>query len=717
MPESVQGKTWEELFNGLALPDRISREWGRMVYRPKVDERLCFVLMPFGQPFDSYYEKIVKPAAAETGLATLRSDEIHSRNAIVSDIWQHLWTARVVVADVSNRNPNVNYELGLCDALGVPTIIITGKIEDVPFDYKHRRCILYNRQEAGCDEKLRHDLIETIRAVLAETLGEDELKWPYDTSTLQEPAAGGVLLASADSRKIVIRGAELVRNAIASAFGPDGVSVAISQTFGSTVQLQRGSQIARGIKSSNLLEEKGIEQIRGATSAVYDSAGDCTKLAAILAAGFMKRGQDLIEKGFHPREVARSLDRSVEDVLACLGREIRQVGEAELLGVAATAANGDRRAAKLVVEAVKRAGKHGVVTIESTDQTETTLEVLEGVVFDRGYLSENFVTDAETLECVLENCVILLYQGRIQSLKDLLPLLEQIARSDRSLLIVADSVEGEALATLALNKMKGTLRCAAVKAPGDGDRRKALMEDIAVLTGGKFLSEEIGVPLVNVKLQDLGRAEKAILTQHDTTIAGAGGSVASVGERIRTVQTQIANCASAYDRERLQERLARLGGTVAVLKAGGLTEADLLREKYRLESAMHSVRSAIEGGAVAGGGSALLRASAALKATGTSSGLDSDVNVSVASVLEEPMRRLVENAGMSPTQILTEVFASGVQHSGFNAEDRKVGDVLKAGVLDPVRSIELCLKVALSHAASVLQTGTWDLSVPAAPPH
>jgi chaperonin GroEL len=687
-----------------------------MVYRPKIDDKLCFVLMPFGHPFDSYYQKIIKPAASDAGLATLRSDEIYSTKAIIKDIWARIWAARVIVADVTGRNPNVNYELGLCDALGVPAIIIAGNIEDVPFDYKHRRCILYSREDAGWDDKLRTDLGNTIQAVLAEATNEDELDWPYNTSILREPQLAGVLIASADSRKIVIRGATLVRDAIASAFGPHGTAVAISQAFGGTKQSQRGAQIAQGIKSSNPLEEKGIEQIRSAASSVYDSAGDGSKLVSILTAGLMTKGQELIEKGFHPKDVLGSLERSVKTALKHLNSEAQPVTGKELLAVATTAASGDVRVGTLVVEAMKRAGKHGIIVVETSSQSDTALEVLEGVRFDRGYLSEYFVTNAETIECVLENCFILFHQGRIQSMKDLLPLLEQVARTDKSLLIIAEDVEGEALATLTLNKIKGILRCAAVKAPGEGDRRKALMEDIAVLTGGRFLSQELGIPLANVRLEDLGKAEKVTVTHHDTTIIGGAGPSGGIQERVRSIQTQISNTTSAYEREKYQERLARLAGSVAVLKAGGVSEADVLQEIYRLESAMHSARSAIEDGRVAGGGVALLRAGITLRGEKTDNVLDNQTSQAVASVLEDPIRQLIENAQKSPTQILAEIVKSNSSHCGFNAAHCEIEDLVNAGVLDPLRPIDLSLRVALSHAGSVLQTGTWDLSAPPTPP-
>jgi chaperonin GroEL len=364
---------------------------------------------------------------------------------------------------------------------------------------------------------------------------------------------------------------------------------------------------------------------------------------------------------------------------------------------------------------MKRAGEHGIITIETSDQNETTLEVFEGLRFDRGYLSEYFVTNPATLECVLENCVILLYQRRIQSMKDLLPLLEQVARANRTLLIIAEDVEGEALSTLTLNKIKGTLRCAAVKAPGEGDRRKALMEDIAILTGGRFFNDELGVPLGSVRLDGLGRAEKATLTRDDTTILGGAGSSEGIQERTRSIRTQIATTVNDYDREKLQKRLARLAGSVAVLKAGSISETELVLKRYRLESAMHSARSAVEHGRVVGGGIALLRAGIALEREKADSDLDTEIRQSVRSVLEEPVRQLIENAQKSPTQILIEILESDSPYRGFNATHREVEDLLDAGVLDPVKSAELSLRVALSYAGSVLQTGTWDLSTSAVP--
>ena len=413
--------------------------------------------------------------------------------------------------------------------------------------------------------------------------------------------------------------------------------------------------------------------------------------------------------------MAESLGHSVERVLKYLRQQTQEVSAAELIAVTTTAAGSDRRIGSLVADAIKRAGKDGVITVETAEQRETTLEVQEGMVFDRGYLSEYFVTDPQTLECVLENCLILLYQPRIQSMKDLLPLLEQVAKIDKSLLIIADNVEGEALATLTVNKIRGNLKCAAVRSPGEGDRRKAIMEDIAVLTGGRFLNIELGMPLANVKLEDLGRAQKVIVKQQTTTIVGGAGEKEDINKRIRSLQAQIAQSTVQFETERLQFRLAQLAGTVATIKVGRLSEGDLVQEKYRLESAMHSARSAIERGVVMGGGVALLQAGIALRKEEFFTQPDAEAKIAVASVLEEPILQLIENAQKSPTQTFAEILASDSSSSGFNTETSKVEDLRSAGVWDAVGPIEESLRVALSRAGSVLQTGTWDLSIPPNP--
>ncbi len=637
-----------------------------MVYRPKIDEKLCFVLMPFKPPFDGYYEAVVKPAIRDADLAPLRADEIYGTQPIIQDIWESIWKARVVVADVTGRNPNVNYELGLCHSLGVPTIIITKNFDDVPFDYRHRRCIGYKTDEAGWDGKLRSKLTSTIKAVLSAG-SAGELSWPYDTTVLGEGVGATALIASGDARKVVIRGAMIARDAIGKAYGPHGEQVAISTSFGGTRSYQRGAQIIQGIKSNNPLEERGIEEVRRACADVSNSAGDCTKLVAVLCAEFMLKGQELIESGLHAKDVIEALDRSLEWALTYIGTQSRPVAGTDITQVATTAAAGDKRIGTLVSEALKKAGRYGIVSVATSDKTETELEFSEGIRFSQGYLSEYFVTNSETGESVLEDCVILLHERKISSMKDLLPILEQVAKSGKGLLVIAEDIEGEALATLTVNHVKGTLKCVPVRAPGIGHRRKELLEDIAILTGGKAFTEDLGVPLSNIQFSNLGRAEKVAVNGDSTSIIGGAGSSDSISDRIRGVKNKIDDAPNDNEREKLQERLAMLGGRVVTLRAGGFTEADVNIERYKLESALHAVHSAIEGGWILGGGLCLVRAAAALKQRKSSSEIELSVFSAIAGVLEEPLRQLIINAKSSPTKILTEVEKATTPEVGFNA--------------------------------------------------
>lgn len=682
-----------------------------MVYRPRIDKKLCFVLMPFGFPYDGYYHKIIKPAASKASLDTLRSDEIYSTKAIIQDIWSKIWQARVIVADVTGKNPNVNYELGLCHALGIPTIIITRNIDDVPFDYRHRRCIPYKVEEAGWEDRLRTDLTNTIQAVITDTTNADELDWPYNTNSFKEPPSGNVLIASGDSRKTVIRGVQIARDAIARAFGPLGERVGVAGGAGGTFPVQRGSQIAQGIKSANPLEEKGIEEIRRAAAKLFVSAGDGTKLAAILAAGFMAKGQELVEKrSIHPKIVLDLFDKGIERVLGHLTINSEQPNTSTLKAVSQTAAHGDKRAGEMVFDAMQKAGKDGVIAIETSNVAQSSLELFEGMRIDRGYISEQFITHPDRQEAILENCLVLIHEKKISSMKDLLPVMEEVAKSGRGLLVIADDVDGEALATLVVNKLRGTLACVAVRSPGFGDRRKHLLEDIAALSSARAFMAELGFPLEKVSLHDLGTAAKVIVTRDETTIIGGAGSSQTINDRARTIRIQIESAANAMEQEKLQERLAMLVGSVAVLKAGGVTDVEVADERYKLESAMHSTRSAIEHGCAAGGGVALFRAGIALDEWKAGDELESAARQALASVLEEPISQLIENAKRSPTQMLEEIRKSSSPNVGFNTTTGRIEDLMEAGIVDSVWPVRLSVQVAFSHARSVLQTGTWDMS-------
>ena len=666
--------------------------------------------MPFRSPFDGYYQKIIKPAAAEAHLDALRSDEIYSAKAIMKDIWNSLWRARVVVADVTEKNPNVNYELGLCHALGIPTIIVTKNIDDVPADYRHRRCIVYKVDEAGWEAKLRTDLANTIRAVIADTSNADELDWPYNTEAIKESLSGSVLIASGDARKAVIRGTQIVCTSIAEAFGPLGQRVAAALPFGGTIPVHRGARIAQSIKSANPLEEKGIEEIRRATADISNRTGDGTKFAAILAAGFMVKGQQLIEMEYHPRNVLESFAKAVERVTSYLTINSHLPGNDKLEGVARTAAHGDKKIGQLVVQAIEKAGKDGVIAIETSASPESTLELLEGMRIDRGFLSEYFITDTDRQEVVLQNCLVLVHENKISSMKDLLPVLEAVAKSGRSLLVVADDVDGEALATLVLNKLRGTVQCVAVRSPGYADRRKHLLEDIAILTGANAFMSDVGIPLQSMTLRDLGVAEKVRVTRDETTIIGGAGAEHAIKERAKAIRARIEHTVDAGEREKLQQRLAMLIGRIAVLRAGGITDADIAEETYKLESALHSTRWALEHGCVPGGGIALLNAAKALEEWRVTEELDVAVKKSIAWVLEQPTRSLLENAKRSPTQMLAEIQKSTTPSLGFNTQNGQLEDLMAAGVIDAVKPLILSVEVAFSHARAVLQTSTWDVS-------
>lgn len=681
-----------------------------MVYRPKLDQKLCFVLMPFGHPFDTNYHKVIKPAAANAGLEAVRSDEIYSTKPIIQDIWARIWQAKVVIAEVTGKNPNVNYELGLCHALGIPTIIIAKNIDDVPFDYRHRRCIIYRVDDTDWGEKLRSDLSNTIQVVMGDATSSDELGWPYDTSLLKDSNSGSALIATGDSRKSVVRGAAIVRDTIASAFGPLGEGVAVSRPHERSIPSRRGVEIVQAIKSANPLEEKGIEELRGVASNMRGFTGDGTKLAVILAAGLMVKGQELIDQGNHPKAVLDAFQNAVERVLANLLSLSEVIKGPSLLGIARTAAHGDTRLAGLVVEALKKVGKDGVVGIESANIPESILELREGMRFARGFLSENFITDSSRQECMLEDCLILIHEKKITSMKEMLQILELVAKSGRGLLVIAEDVEGEALATLVLNKMRGVLRCVAVRSPGYADRRRQQLDDIAILTGARVLTAELGRFLATATLDDLGKAKKVIVTKDETSIIDGGGSSADIEERVRAIRNQIDNMPSAIEQMKLQERLAMLVGGIAILKAGGLTAADVANERYKLESAFDSCRTAIEHGYLPGGGIALLRAGISLEDWAASKELEISVKQAIANILESPLRHLVENAKRSPTQIVAEIRKQNSPNLGFNAEADKLQDLVEQGVLDPTKLVEMALKVAFSHARSVLQTGAWDIS-------
>ncbi|MBP9146960.1 MAG: chaperonin GroEL, partial [Thermoanaerobaculia bacterium] len=503
---------------------------------------------------------------------------------------------------------------------------------------------------------------------------------------------------SEEARGAILKGVNKLADAVKVTLGPKGRNVVIEKKFGSPTITKDGVTVAKEIELPDALENMGAQMVREVASKTSDVAGDGTTTATVLAQAIYREGAKNVTAGANPMELKRGIDLAVKAVIEAVDKMAKPVEGTEIAHVGTISANNDQEIGKIIAEAMEKVGKDGVITVEEAKGLETNLEVVEGMQFDRGYLSPYFVTDAERMESTLENVKILLYEKKISSMKDLLPILEQVARQGKPLLIIAEDVEGEALATLVVNKLRGTLQIGAVKAPGFGDRRKAMLEDIAILTGGKLITEDLGIKLENVKWEDLGEAKKVLINKDNTTIVTDIDDKKrreSIAGRVKQIRTQIEETTSDYDREKLQERLAKLVGGVAVIKVGAATETEMKEKKARVEDAMHATKAAVEEGIVAGGGVAFIRAIAAvdkIKAEG-------DVAVGVKIVrraLEEPARQIAQNAGEEGSVIVRQLFESS-GNIGFNAGTGKFEDMVKAGVIDPAK----VTKTALINAASI----------------
>jgi chaperonin GroEL len=675
-----------------------------MVYRPKVDSKLCFVALPLTRPFTDYFTGIIQPAAADAGLTAKTSAQVYGTGPIIQDIWEHIWSAAVVIADVTEKNPNVNYELGLCHAIGVPTIIISQKIDDVPFDYRHRRCILYNTTDVDWQDQLRKAITATIAAVLGGDPYQDELRWPYDTDLLRETRRLGIFTSAQDATKDVITGARLVRDAVARSFGPHGISIS-TRVVGQERQLRSGAAIATNTWSQNRFEAAGIVAMRQVANIARDRVGDGTKLAILLADEFIERGYAALKHGYLPRDVVHGMDIAVEKVITALKGQSKAVTGPDLFSALRTAAVGDEKVAELVYKAVRMAGKDGVITIEMRPSPEDAVEVIEGMHFDRGYLDDAFITDATTAEAILDDGYVLTSNQKLASMHDMLPVLEQIAKAGKPLLIIAEDVEGELLATLRVNKEKGTLLVVAVKAPGFGDRRKAMLEDIAILTGGVVVSPESGWSVRNLSLSQLGRAKRITVTRDSTYIAGGAGSREAVNARVQAIRKRIESTTSDMDREKLQERLSKLSGAVSIIAIG--SNGDQETKYYRATNAMFASRAVIESGAVPGGGSALWHSrESLLQMDETDPGKKAGIEI-VASGLGVPLEVQVENAKANIRQVHGTLAADKSPSLGFNALTRSVEDLYKSGVIDGTEVVVTALRAAFTQARAILQTGAW----------
>jgi len=513
------------------------------------------------------------------------------------------------------------------------------------------------------------------------------------------------------SRRTILRGIDKLANAVKVTLGPRGRNVIIGR-YGSPIITKDGVTVAREISLPDPLENLGAQLVREVASKTSDVAGDGTTTATVLAQAIYREGARNVAAGADPRQIRRGIEKAVEAISKSLETRATPVAGNMIAQVATISANHDPTIGQIVADAVEKVGKDGVITVEEGRTLETTLEVVEGMQFDRGYLSPYFVTNPERMEAVLENPVILLHEKKIRSVKGLLPLLERVAQLGQPLLVIAEDVEGEALATLVVNKLRGALVAAAVKGPGYGDRARAMLEDIALLTGGRVVSEDLGIKLESVEVGDLGRAKRIILDKDETTIIEGGGTPQQVEGRIRQLRVQIEEASSDYDREKLQERLAKLVGGVAVIKVGAATESEMKEKKARIEDAMHATRAAVEEGIVAGGGVALLRAREALQGLR----LDGDEQVGVGIVMravEEPTRLIAANAGHEGAVVVQRV-KDMVGDEGFNAETGRYENLVQAGVIDPVKVVRLALQNAASIAALLLTTEAAVSQVPEA---
>jgi chaperonin GroEL len=505
------------------------------------------------------------------------------------------------------------------------------------------------------------------------------------------------------ARTLILNGVNALADAVKVTLGPKGRNVVLEKSFGSPTVTKDGVTVAKEIELENKFENMGAQMVREVASKTSDVAGDGTTTATVLAQAIFREGSKLVAAGHNPMEIKRGIEKAVESVVEELKKMSKTTKDPnEIAQVGTVSANGDTTIGKLLSEAMEKVGKEGVITVEEAKSAETTLDVVEGMQFDRGYLSPYFVTDPERMEAVLQDCYLLLSEKKISNMKDLLPVLEAIARQQKPLLIVSEDVEGEALATLVVNKLRGTLSCCAVKAPGFGDRRKEMLKDIATLTGGQVIAEELGLKLENVTISDLGQAKTVKIDKDNTTIVDGAGKKERIKARQQEIRGQIENTTSDYDREKLQERLAKLVGGVAVIKVGAATETEMKEKKARVEDALHATRAAVEEGIVPGGGVALLRAQASLD--GLKLGDEQRVGVNIIRrALEEPLRQIVQNAGEEGSIVVQKV-RDGKGNFGFNAQSSKYGDLVADGVIDPVKVVRSALQNAASVAGLMLTT-------------
>ncbi|HEY7162639.1 MAG TPA: chaperonin GroEL [Acidobacteriota bacterium] len=513
-----------------------------------------------------------------------------------------------------------------------------------------------------------------------------------------------------DARQLILRGVNKLADAVKVTLGPKGRNVILEKKFGSPTITKDGVTVAKEIDLKDPWENMGAQMVREVASKTSDIAGDGTTSATVLAQAIFREGCKNVAAGSNPMDLKRGIEKSVAAAIEEIKKISKPISGKAIAQVGTVSANNDETIGNIIAQAMEKVGKDGVITVEEARSMETSLEVVEGMQFDRGYLSPYFVTDSERMEVVLENPLILLYEKKISGMKDLLPVLEQVAKMGKPFLIIAEEVEGEALATLVVNKLRGTLHAAAVKAPGFGDRRKAMLEDIATLTGGKVISEDLGIKLENVRIEDLGSAKKVVIDKDNSTIVEGAGKRADIEARVKQIRKQIEDTTSDYDREKLQERLAKLVGGVAVIKVGAATETEMKEKKARVEDAMHATKAAVEEGIVAGGGVAYLRAIRAIEQLKLDPEQQIGANI-IRRALEEPVRQIASNAGAEGS-VIVEKLKNSPDNVGFNAASEKIEDLLEAGIIDPAKVCRIALTNASSISSLLLTTEALITDIP-----
>jgi chaperonin GroEL len=521
------------------------------------------------------------------------------------------------------------------------------------------------------------------------------------------------LLFDEPARQALLRGVTVLSDAVKATLGPKGRNAILDKKFGAPTITKDGVTVAKEIELKDPWENMGAQLVKEVASKTSDAAGDGTTTATVLAYAIFREGVKNVVAGGNPMDIKRGIDKAVETVIEDLKKMSKAVSEKkEIAQVGTISANNDPSIGELIAEAMDKVGKDGVITVEEAKSMATTLDVVEGMQFDRGYISPYFITDPDRMEANLEDVYILIHDKKISSMKDLLPILEQIAKMGKPLLIIAEDVEGEALATLVINKLRGTLQVCAVKAPGFGERRKAMLEDIATLTGGQVIAEELGIKLESVKMQDLGRARKVTIDKDNTTIVEGAGEPSKIQGRVKQIKTQVEETTSDYDREKLQERLAKLVGGVAVINVGAATETEMKEKKARVEDALHATRAAVEEGIVPGGGVALLRSIPTLNKMKLENH-DQQIGVAIVKkALEEPIKQIINNAGLEGSVIVEKVKAAKETNYGFDANSEKFGDMLNEGIIDPTKVTRLALQNASSVASLLLTTAVMVTEIP-----